>query len=237
MSLSVFELFRIGIGPSSSHTVGPMRAARQFVTWLQAQEALDRCAGVRAELYGSLGATGKGHGSDKAVLLGLEGECPESVDVDQIDERLQSIRAMQRLRLLGVRDIDFHEQRDLIFHRRRTLPGHSNGMCFLAFDHAGNELGSKIYYSVGGGFVADEAMLESDRLAPLSRQLPHPFASGKELLDQCRASGLSISTLMLENEKCRQGEGEIIEGLLAVWGVMSACIDRGAPGRVSCPGG
>ncbi len=237
MSLSIFELFRIGIGPSSSHTVGPMRAARRFVAGLAERGSLASCQSVRIELFGSLGLTGKGHGSDKAVLLGLQGERPESVDVDQIDGRLQSIRESRCLSLQGGHDIRFDERRDLLFHRRQTLPGHANGMRFRAFDAQGDELDSKIYYSVGGGFLADEAGVKSNQLAPQPAQLAFPFTSGGELLEQCRSSGLSISTLILQNERFWRSEQEIHLRLGEIWEVMSACIDRGCSREGILPGG
>src|SRR6218665_103733 len=156
MALSVFDLLKIGIGPSSSHTVGPMRAGLEFVTGLHQAGLLTRTWTVRAELCGSLGATGKGHGSDKAVLLGLEGEAPDTVDTETVDARLAAIRATGRIHLLGIHPIAFREREHLLMHRRESLPLHPNGMRFTAYDDAGAVLCAKVYYSVGGGFVVNE---------------------------------------------------------------------------------
>lgn len=237
MSISIFELFKIGIGPSSSHTVGPMRAARQFAVGLKEQGLVTRCAAVKAELFGSLGATGRGHGSDKAVLLGLEGELPESTDVDRIDERLDRIRRSERLQLLGEHEIEFHEKRHLIFNRRQSLPGHANGMRFTALDDRGGELYGKVYYSVGGGFVVDEKVIASDHLTEDATEIPYPFESGNELLRQCKATGLSISTLVLQNEKCWRKEAAVQAGLLEIWQAMLASIERGCAREGILPGG
>ena len=160
MAISVFDMFKIGIGPSSSHTVGPMRAALIFVTRLQDEGVLSSVRRVRAELYGSLGATGKGHASDKAVILGLEGEAPDLVDPDTIDERLVRIRASGKLLLLGMHEIAFNEKTDLIFMRRQSLPFHPNGMRLTAYGEDEVELTSRVYYSVGGGFVINEGGIE-----------------------------------------------------------------------------
>ncbi|MFO0008131.1 MAG: serine dehydratase beta chain, partial [Betaproteobacteria bacterium] len=185
MAVSVFDLFKIGIGPSSSHTVGPMRAARRFVQRLAQEGVLARVARVRCQLHGSLGATGKGHGSDKAVLLGLQGEAPDRVDVDSIEQRLTDIRSGRRLRLAGGPVVEFTEATDLVF-LTRPLPFHANGMTFMAFDAQGSELARRIYYSVGGGFVvSDEVAADGSlqkKIAPDTAVLPHPFHSGAELL-------------------------------------------------------
>lgn len=156
MALSVFDLFSVGIGPSSSHTVGPMRAARMFARRLKNEGLLVHTASIRAELYGSLGATGHGHGTPKAVLLGLEGESPRSVDVEGADARVEEIRTSGRISLLGVHEIPFDADEQLVLHRRKALPYHANGMTILAYDRDGAPLLEKTYYSVGGGFVVDE---------------------------------------------------------------------------------
>lgn len=237
MALSVFDLFSIGIGPSSSHTVGPMRAARTFASGLQEDDLLARTASVRIELFGSLGATGRGHGSDKAILLGLEGETPEATDTDQVDARLQRIRQNGVVCLLGERDIAFVEKEHLILHRRKSLPHHSNAMRFVARDAGGDELRNKIYYSVGGGFVVNEEAMGSDRIQEDDTGLPYPFTTGDRMLEQCRGNGFSISTLMMENEKAWRSEKQIREGLLHIWSVMLACIERGCRREGILPGG
>ncbi len=236
MSLSVFDLFKIGIGPSSSHTVGPMRAAWRFADGLQRDELLAATASLRVELYGSLGATGKGHGSDKAVLLGLEGEQPESVDTDSIPARLATIRERGELQLLGRHPIPFDSKAQLAFIRR-PLPFHPNGMVFRAFDAAGLQLRSREYYSVGGGFVVDEQAAGSDRIVEDATVLAYPFHSAAELLDHCAAQDMSISQLMLANEAAWRPEAATRDGLLRIWQVMQDCVDAGCRTEGVMPGG
>ncbi|MFP5337620.1 MAG: L-serine ammonia-lyase [Gammaproteobacteria bacterium] len=236
MSLSVFDLFKIGIGPSSSHTVGPMRAAWRFADGLQRDELLAATASLRVELYGSLGATGKGHGSDRAVLLGLEGEQPESVDTDSIPARLATIRERGELQLLGRHPIPFDSKAQLAFIRR-PLPFHPNGMVFRAFDAAGLQLRSREYYSVGGGFVVDEQAAGSDRIVEDATVLAYPFHSAAELLDHCAAQDMSISQLMLANEAAWRPEEETRDGLLRIWQVMQDCVDAGCRTEGVMPGG
>ncbi|SCL72837.1 L-serine ammonia-lyase [Micromonospora peucetia] len=235
--ISVFDLFSVGIGPSSSHTVGPMRAARTFVTGLKADGVLAGTGRVRAELFGSLGATGYGHGSDRAVLLGLAGEAPETVDTDTVDAWVAGLRAERRLALLGVQEIDFDPDRDLVLHRRRSLPYHPNGMTFVAYDDSGVELRSRTYYSVGGGFVVDEAAAGADRITPDTTRVRYPFRTGGELLDITAATGLSISEVMLANERSWRTEAEIRAGLLEIWRVMRECVRRGCERDGVLPGG
>ena len=237
MAISVFDLFKIGIGPSSSHTVGPMRAAQVFASGLAEAGLLGQVGGVKAELYGSLGATGKGHGSDKAVLLGLEGEVPDLVDPDQVEARLERIRGERRLLLAGTHPIAFVEREHLLMHRRQSLPYHPNGMRITAFDAAGEVLASKVYYSVGGGFVVDETAAGADRIVADTTPLAHPFRSGAELLAQCRDKGLSISQLMLENERAWRSDAETRAGLLRIWDVMQLCVRRGCEREGIMPGG
>ena len=237
MAISVFDMFKIGIGPSSSHTVGPMRAALTFVTRLQDEGVLTRVRRVRAELYGSLGATGKGHASDKAVILGLLGEAPDLVDPDSIDERLARIRASGKLLLLGMHEIDFAEKTDLIFLRRQSLPFHPNGMRLTAYGEDDVELASRVYYSVGGGFVVNEDAAGADRIVLDDTQLPYHFLTGDQLLVQCAESNLSISSLMMENEKHWRSEAETRNGLLHIWKVMQACVRRGCENEGVLPGG
>ena len=230
MSIGVLELFKIGIGPSSSHTVGPMRAAQRFAA--QVPDSADR---ILVELFGSLGATGKGHGSDKAVLLGLEGAAPDRIDTDGIPARLEHIRQSAQLRLDGRRSLAFREERDLKFHRRQSLPLHPNGMRFSAFDADGALLLCKTYYSVGGGFVVEDGVPVAARTTEPTP--PYPFTSGAELLRRCAESGLSIAGLMLANERARLPEAELRVRLLEIWGVMRACIDRGCQREGTLPGG
>ncbi|MCG5220554.1 L-serine ammonia-lyase [Streptosporangium sp. KLBMP 9127] len=238
MAISVFDLFKIGIGPSSSHTGGPMAAAHRFARGLHADGLLEKVFGAEAILYGSLGLTGKGHGSDKAVLLGLSGEKPETVDVDTVDDRLAAMRASGTVTLYGEREIPFVVGEHLVFERKISLPHHPNGMRFTAFDEAGEPLREKVYYSVGGGFVVDEEATGADRIKPDDTPLPYPFTTAVELLGHCADTGLSISGLMLENEKAfgRTAE-EIHTGLLELWRVMSACVRRGCAQEGVLPGG
>ncbi|MCP5270177.1 MAG: L-serine ammonia-lyase [Burkholderiaceae bacterium] len=241
MAVSVFDLFKIGIGPSSSHTVGPMRAARLFALRLQHEGALPRTARVLVQLYGSLGATGNGHGSDKAVLLGLMGHEPDRVDVDTIPDLLQAVRTQRRLALLGEQGIAFHERDDLKFHRRETLPFHTNGLRFTAFDDEGRELLQRVYYSVGGGFVvSDEVAADGSKqkvIAPDATVLPYPFRSGAELLALTQQHGCSIAELMRRNERHWRTDEEIDAGLLRIWQVMQDCVARGCAAEGTLPGG
>ncbi|MFG3297575.1 L-serine ammonia-lyase [Micromonospora chersina] len=235
--ISVFDLFSVGIGPSSSHTVGPMRAARTFVAGLKADGQLADVTRVQAELFGSLGATGHGHGSDRAVLLGLEGESPETVDTDSVGPRVERIRAQRRLSLLGSQEIDFDPDRDLVLHRRRSLPYHPNGMTFAAFDAAGEQVRARTYYSVGGGFVVDEAAAGADRIKPDSTRVRHPFLTGAELLTVTTDTGLSISEVMLANELSWRSEADVRAGLLEIWRVMRECVENGCARDGVLPGG
>jgi L-serine dehydratase len=240
MAVSVFDLFKIGIGPSSSHTVGPMRAARLFGLRLQHDGLLDKVARVQVILYGSLGATGKGHGSDKAVLLGLAGHEPDSVDVEAIPALLDGIRAGD-LNLVGQHRVAFDEAKDLIFKRRETLPFHANGMRCIAFDADGTEIANRVYYSVGGGFVvSDEVAADGSKqkvIAPDTTVLPYPFKSGDELLELTKRHGISIAELMRRNECHWRSEAEIDAGLMKIWGVMQACVTRGCKTEGILPGG
>ncbi|MFV2116837.1 L-serine ammonia-lyase, partial [Micromonospora sp. LOL_025] len=235
--ISVFDLFSVGIGPSSSHTVGPMRAARTFVAGLKADGLLAGTARVRAELFGSLGATGHGHGSDRAVLLGLAGEAPETVDTDSVEARVARVRAERRLGLLDAHVIGFDPDRDLVLHRRRSLPYHPNGMTFVAYDDRGVELRVRTYYSVGGGFVVDEAAAGADRIRPDATRVRYPFGTGAQLLGVTASTGLSISGVMLANELSWRGEGEVRAGLLEIWRVMRECVERGCSRDGVLPGG
>lgn len=240
MAVSVFDLFKIGMGPSSSHTVGPMRAARQFVVRLQHADLLTQTTTVRCWLHGSLGATGKGHASDVAVLLGLCGHEPDTVDVEAIPSLLAEARRSKSLRLGGEHTIAFNERDDLHF-MRAPLPFHANGMRFVALDAAGNELANRVYYSVGGGFiVSDEVAADGSRqkvIAPDATVLPLPFTSGDALLVLAKQHGLSIAQIMRKNEQHWRSDTEIDTGLLRIWQVMQDCVKRGCRTDGVLPGG
>ncbi len=238
MAVSTFDLYKIGIGPSSSHTVGPMRAAARFVGhWLQENDMLARTARIRAEVFGSLALTGRGHGTDKAVLMGLEGHWPNEIDPDIIPPALERIRTSKCLRLGGQHEIAFDEKRDLVMNKRQKLPFHTNGMRFTAFDADGVELASRDYYSVGGGFVVNQDEAAEDRIVADTTPLPHPFNSGAELLAECERSGLSIAQLMFENEKAWRSEEQIRAGLRELWQAMQDCVVRGMRASGTLPGG
>ncbi len=240
MAISVFDLFKVGIGPSSSHTVGPMKAAGMFGRGLRDDGLMPQVATVRVALYGSLGLTGPGHGSDKAVLLGLEGEEPATVDVDAVPARLEAIARRGSVRLLGEHEIPFTVGQHLEFNRRKKLGYHPNGMRFTAYDAGGAAIRERAYYSVGGGFVADETGAEAgpDETAPSGPDLPYPFTTGEELLAHASSSGLPISGIMLENEKALGRTAEQVRaGLGDIWQVMRACVDRGCATDGMLPGG
>ena len=240
MAVSVFDLFKIGIGPSSSHTVGPMRAARLFALRLEHDGVAARMARVKAELYGSLGATGKGHGSDKAVLLGLAGHEPDSVDVERFP-RCCKRSATRPAPLAQGPAIAFDERNDLVFHRRETLPFHANGMRFTAFDSGGAPIAERIYYSVGGGFVvSDEVAADGTRhksVAPDTTVLPHPFHSGAELLALTDELRCSIAEVMRRNERHWRADAATDAGLDRIWQTMQECVERGCATAGVLPGG
>jgi L-serine dehydratase len=245
MAVSVFDLFKIGIGPSSSHTVGPMRAARLFALRLEHDGLLARVTRVQSLLYGSLGATGKGHGSDKAVLLGLAGHEPDTVDVEAVPALLERLRSARRIELLGRHGVAFDEKADLVFHRRETLPFHANGMRFIAFDGSGAELANRTYYSVGGGFVvSDEVAADGSKqkaIVPDTTKLPLPFTTGERLLQITQETGLTIAQVMRRNEHVLgnggRSDAEIDAGLLKIWQVMQDCVVRGCRTDGILPGG
>jgi L-serine dehydratase len=238
MAVSLFDIFKIGIGPSSSHTVGPMRAAARFLErWLQEPGQLGEVARVRAELYGSLALTGRGHGTDKAVLMGFEGHWPDRIDPDVIPGSLERIRGTKRICLMGTHEIAFDEKRDLVFNKREKLPYHTNGMRFTAFGADGEVIATRDYYSVGGGFVVNTDEAAEDRIVADTTELPYPFHSGDELLVRCKESGLSIAQLMFENEKVWRPEAEIREGLDRIWAAMQSCVARGTREEGVLPGG
>jgi L-serine dehydratase len=234
MSLSVFDLFKIGIGPSSSHTMGPMRAAREFLLALERDGLLADTRAVRIRLYGSLALTGAGHGTDRAILVGLEGAEPQTVDPDRIEADVERIRSSGRLRLLGQREIGFEEPQHLIFLRSERLPRHTNGMRFTACGAEGRVLREADYYSIGGGFIlrGDEPEArEAGRAQP-----PHPFETAAELLAACERSHLELPALVLANERAWRSEAQIRSGLLEIWSVMRACVERGFRASGDLPG-
>lgn len=239
MKTSIFDLFSVGIGPSSSHTVGPMRAANSFIAELLRQGSLKQVANIKAELFGSLGATGKGHGSDVAVMLGLMGEMPETVDTDRVEEIIADIRKQGQILLNGDHSIPLVEKSHIILHKRKSMPGHANGMRIQAIDDAGDILRVKGYYSVGGGFIVDEEKLDTNAIESdtETRKFPHAFSSGEELLKITEDTGLAISSLMLANEKVWRTEAEIRQGCLEIWSVMQACVKRGYEREGILPGG
>ena len=238
MAVSVFDLFKIGIGPSSSHTVGPMRAAARFAgKWLRDSGKLDQVARVRAELFGSLALTGRGHGTDKAVLMGLEGHWPNEIDPDVIPEALERIRVGKELVLLGTKAIGFDEKTDLVFNKRQKLPFHSNGMRFSAYDADGKELATRDYYSVGGGFVVNQDEAAADRIVADTTPVEFPFHSGDELLKLCESNKLTIAQLMWANERAWRNDEQIREGLLEIWRAMQDCVQRGIREAGVLPGG
>jgi L-serine dehydratase len=235
--ISVFDLFKIGIGPSSSHTVGPMRAAGLFARSLGDEGLLAEVAGIRAELFGSLGATGHGHGSVKAIVLGLSGEVPDQVDPAAAQPMVDAVRATGVLPLPGTAGIKFAVDDDVILHRRKRLPFHPNAMLFTALDAAGAPVSVRTYYSIGGGFVLGEDEAGQPAIVADTTPVPYPFSTGGELLAHCTATGLPISGVMLANELTRRDEGEIRDGLLRIWAVMQECVARGCAAGGVLPGG
>ncbi len=235
MAISVFDLFKIGIGPSSSHTVGPMRAARLFALALQHDGKLGATRSVRCALYGSLGATGKGHGSDKAVMLGLMGHAPDVVAVDAVAGLIAQVRATRSLCLLGEHPIDFVETEHLLLHRRETLPEHPNGMIFSAFDATGQLIKTSTYLSVGGGFVVTAGSANAAVLTEY-KNVAYPFTSGRELLSICNMHGITIHELMWVNERTWRSDEDIQAGLQTIWQTMRDCVQRGLNHPGTLPG-
>jgi L-serine dehydratase len=235
VTVSVFDLFSVGIGPSSSHTVGPMRAAKRFVASLEADGQLDQVTRVQAQLFGSLGATGHGHGSFNAVLWGLEGAEPETVDTGSAPFRAEEIKQSRRIRLSGRREVAFDPDEDVILHRRRSLTSHPNGMTFTAYTEH-RVLSERTYHSIGGGFVLDDDGSERPRLIPDPTPLPYSFRTGAELLQACAMSGLPVSGVMFANECARRPEQDVRAGLLRIWQVMLECIHAGCTTTGVLPG-
>ena len=239
MTLSVFDLFKIGIGPSSSHTVGPMKAAYQFVRLLDGQDLVERVARVQADLYGSLALTGRGHATDKAILVGLSGEQPDKVDPDRVNPLVTRVKLECMLNLAGRCPIQFNGDTDLLFHMRQTLPRHPNAMRLAAYDAEGTVLAQETYYSTGGGFVVSETEAEAGHLGLGSADvsLPYPFASADELLRIGRETGLCIADIVYANERAWRTPAETDAGLDRVWAVMEGCIERGMHSEGLLPGG
>jgi L-serine dehydratase len=237
MALSVLDLFSVGIGPSSSHTVGPMRAAKRFADGLIRDGLLEGVVRVRVELFGSLGATGRGHGSDKAVVLGLQGQLPETVDTATADDQVVAAAMDARLMLAGQHGIDFNFNEDVLLHRRKSLPAHPNGMIFRVMSHDGAVVRERTYYSVGGGFVVDEEAVGVNRVVVDETVLPYPFTTADELLAICAREGLGISDVMLANELTWNTEVEVRAKLLNIWSVMQACVANGCAADGVLPGG
>lgn len=242
VTISAFDLFTIGIGPSSSHTVGPMKAAYRYTRRLEALGIAGDVARVRVQLFGSLGATGHGHGSVKAVILGLAGQQPQLVEPAEAQRVVDRVADEQVLALGGARDLRFIWSDDIVLHLKKSLDYHPNGMRFEAYDADGACLDRREYYSVGGGFVLDESEIGGPFLGAASAgdaspELPHPYDSGEELVARATETGLSISQLVLENELAQRSETEIRDGLLNIWAVMLDTIERGSTTGGILPGG
>ena len=237
MTISVFDLFKIGIGPSSSHTVGPMTAALQFTRFLQDEGLAPAVCRIRVELFGSLGATGHGHGTVKAVVLGLQGHAPDTVDPVAADPSFHEVRDTGKLTLPWGTTIPFPVDEDVVLHRRKRLKFHTNGMEFTAFDREGELVAFRTYFSVGGGFVLGEDEPGAAAVVPASTPVPFPFLTGDELLAHTRDTGRPISWVMMQNELVRHTEDEVRSGLLHIWAVMKECMDRGCLTTGTLPGG
>lgn len=237
MAISLFDLFKVGIGPSSSHTVGPMVAANQFVHFLEDEQLILKATRVMCELYGSLGATGKGHGTGKAVLMGLEGDLPDSIDPDSVDPRVAAIDASHKISLMAKHEIAFEPATDLIYHKIDRLDFHANGMTLRAYDDAQNLICEKTYYSVGGGFIINENDQGNVELVEDDTKLTYDFHSSVQLLALCKEHDLSIAQIMMENEKAWRTEKQIKADILSIWQVMKNCIDKGVKTEGILPGG
>ncbi len=233
--VSLFQLFSIGIGPSSSHTVGPMRASLSFASMLQATGKLERTETIIVELFGSLAMTGIGHGTDKALMLGLEGEAPDTIDPSLVGPRVDEIGAEKILYILGKDPIQFSPQENIVYHRGKRLPFHSNGMRYKAFDRESEEIASQIYYSVGGGFIVTHEQISDPH--EVADVMPYPFKTAKELLDTCRETDMMVYELVLENEKALRARKEIFAGIMRIWKVMEQSVQRGCHQEGILPGG
>ena len=237
MAISVFDLFKIGIGPSSSHTVGPMIAARKFILSIEESKRLRDVTRIQSEMFGSLGATGKAHGTPKAIILGMEGEEPDQVDATLIPSRINKIQSEGKINLLGKHMINYDHKIDLKLYRRKSLPFHPNGMIFSACDQEGKELAKKTYYSVGGGFVVDESKESGSLIAEDNTKITYPYDKATQLLEYCDNESLNISDVMLANESAWRPENETREGLLHLWSVMQEVVNQGISNQGVLPGG
>jgi L-serine dehydratase len=237
--ISVFDMFSVGIGPSSSHTVGPMKAGAEFASELaQKPSVFEKIDSVKVELFGSLGQTGIGHGTGKAVILGLLGKLPDTVDVDSIDAMLEEVHNTETLSLNGTKAVRFANKNAIIFHRRKTLPKHANALTFYVYCKD-ELLAQQTYYSIGGGFIIKDEDFDATKAhaASLQASVPFPFKTAEELLALCKSNGLSISSLMLRNESTFRPKHEVKQELHNIWLVMKACIQRGIESEGILPGG
>ncbi|WP_221073821.1 L-serine ammonia-lyase [Agarivorans aestuarii] len=230
--VSIFDLFSIGIGPSSSHTVGPMKAAKLFAERLDNNAELNRVDHIKVELFGSLGATGKGHGTGKAVILGLLGESPESVDVDSVDQMLLKVEQTQELALLAKKTVNFPKTGAIVFHRRKQLPVHSNALSFHAHLDNGKCI-SATYYSIGGGYIIEDGQTNET----VSHNYPYPFENAESLLQRCKESGKSIAAVVSANEQVHCSTRTISQYTQQIWQTMQACVSRGISEEGILPGG
>ena len=237
MALSFFDLFSIGIGPSSSHTVGPMRAALTFARQLESEGSLDKVAHIKVDLWGSLGSTGKGHHSDRAVVLGLLGNAPESVDPHAVADQIDAVQKDKKLPIMGRQVIDFDWSTDLVLHMFDALPQHPNGMTFVATDADGNELARRVMFSIGGGFVVDEADMGKDEISHDESTVPHEFRTMDELIKICYDNGKTIDQIVTENELHWRSEEELDAGVMQIWKVMQQCVQNGMSTQGRLPGG
>ncbi|MAX65366.1 MAG: L-serine ammonia-lyase [Halobacteriovoraceae bacterium] len=241
MSVSVFDIYTVGIGPSSSHTVGPMKAAKSFIDFITGIHRFSDIHIIKCDFYGSLALTGKGHGTDKACILGLQGFEPETINSDAIDSILENVKSSKKLNMNfdgQNKIIDFHFQKDIKFHRRVSLPHHPNGMAFAAFDENHKEIIRKIYYSIGGGFILEEAEIDTSSVIDSHlQQIKFPYSSAANLLKQCEENKLNISDIVYENELTWRSKEQIAQDLLHYWKVMQDCVKRGFKNTGTLPGG
>lgn len=237
MSVSTLEIFSIGIGPSSSHTVGPMRAARRFLIEMKERELLEEIASLKVELYGSLAMTGKGHATDLAILLGLQGETPEGVDPDAASHLISIIQNNKTIRLFNRHPIPFDPELDLLFLRGKKLPFHSNALRFKAFGRTGKQIYTQLYYSVGGGFVIDHAQSQAKEAPKEGRVVPFPYKTAEELMAHCNQEKKAIWQIVLENEKALRSETELKKGIFRIWETMQSSVERGLKTEGELPGG